>query len=184
MTRRPAAQLMHRCWLAYLSDDLPTDAVIRAHPMSADREDRDLFCASLDHTIWFHRPLRADRWHLHDFTCHHFIGGRGLSIGHVFAEDGTHVATVSQEVLVRDRQQTGHLSSGSTPHLTGALTDQLTLGSPPGVTTRPGRDVTRGRVKRRRLARPRSTSPPSARILDEFVLPRARTLGQDSVTSP
>lgn len=99
-----AAQLMHRCWLAYLSDDLPTDAVIRAHPMSAagDEEDRDLFCASLDHTIWFHRPLRADRWHLHDFACHHFIGGRGLSIGHVFGVDGVHVATVAQEVLVRD----------------------------------------------------------------------------------
>lgn len=98
-----AAQLMHRCWLAYLSDDLPTDAVIRAHPVSGDDDgDRDLFCASLDHTIWFHRPLQADRWHLHDFACHHFVGGRGLSIGHVFGDDGTHVATVAQEVLVRD----------------------------------------------------------------------------------
>ena len=29
-----------------------------------------LFTASLDHTIWFHRPIRADEWHLHDFTCH------------------------------------------------------------------------------------------------------------------
>ncbi len=32
----PEAQLMHRCWLAFLSDDLPTDAVIRAHPISAE----------------------------------------------------------------------------------------------------------------------------------------------------
>jgi acyl-CoA thioesterase-2 len=100
----PAAQLMHRCWLAFLSDDLPTDAVIRAHPMSADGEARegDLFCASLDHTIWFHQPLRADRWHLHDFACHHYVGGRGLAIGHIFGDDGVHVATVAQEVLVRD----------------------------------------------------------------------------------
>jgi acyl-CoA thioesterase-2 len=101
----PAAQLLHRSWMAYLSDDLPTDSVIRAHPIAATAEDDRFFGASLDHTIWFHRPLRADRWHLYDFTCHHFIGGRGLSIGHVFADDGTHVATVSQEVLVRDRQQ-------------------------------------------------------------------------------
>lgn len=101
----PAAQLLHRSWLAYLSDDLPTDSVFRAHPVAATAEDDRFFGASLDHTIWFHRPLRADRWHLYDFTCHHFIGGRGLSIGHVFAHDGTHVATVSQEVLVRDRQQ-------------------------------------------------------------------------------
>lgn len=98
----PAAQLMHRCWLAYLSDDLPTDAVIRALPGAGGPEQPDLFCASLDHTIWFHRPLRADRWHLHDVACHHYVGGRGLAIGHVFRDDGVHVATVAQEVLVRD----------------------------------------------------------------------------------
>lgn len=100
----PEAQLMHRCWLAFLSDDLPTDAVIRAHPISAEGDERegDLFCASLDHTIWFHQPLRADRWHLHDFACHHYVGGRGLAIGHIFGDDGVHVATVAQEVLVRD----------------------------------------------------------------------------------
>ena len=100
----PAAQLLHRSWLAYLSDDLPTDAVIRAHPVAADAEEDRFFGASLDHTIWFHRTLRADRWHLYDFSCHHFVGGRGLSIGHVFAADGLHIATVAQEVLVRDRQ--------------------------------------------------------------------------------
>jgi acyl-CoA thioesterase-2 len=97
-----SAQLLHRCWLAYLSDDMPTDSVIQAHPIADDPEAREgLFCASLDHTIWFHRSLRADRWHLHDFSCHHFVGGRGLSVGHVFEADGTHVATVAQEVLVR-----------------------------------------------------------------------------------
>lgn len=98
-----AAQLLHRCWLAYLSDAMPTLSVIRAHPVADDPEARSaLFCASLDHTIWFHRPLRADRWHLYDFSCHHYVGGRGLSVGHVFVDDGTHVATVAQEVLVRD----------------------------------------------------------------------------------
>jgi acyl-CoA thioesterase II len=94
--------------LAYLSDDLPTDAVVRAHPVGLEPEDvryRVLFTASLDHTIWFHRPVRADRWHLHDFTCHSFVGGRGLAIGHVFDEDGVHVATVAQEVLLRDNRQ-------------------------------------------------------------------------------
>ena len=97
------SQLLHRCWLAYLSDDLPTDSVIRAHPFGSDESLRDtLFCASLDHTIWFHGPLSADRWHLYDFSCLHFVGGRGLSLGYVFADDGAHVATVAQEVLVRN----------------------------------------------------------------------------------
>jgi acyl-CoA thioesterase-2 len=100
--------LLHRSGLAYLSDDLPTDAVVRAHPVAREPEEvlqQVLFTASLDHTIWFHRPMRADRWHLHDFTCHTFVGGRGLAIGHVFADDGTHVATVAQEVLLRDSRR-------------------------------------------------------------------------------
>jgi acyl-CoA thioesterase-2 len=98
-------QLLHRCWLAYLSDDLPTDAVRAATEIADDGR----FTASLDHTMWFHRPVRADRWHLHDFTCHAFVGGRGLAIGHVFAADGVHVATVAQEVLMRGNRtaQTG-----------------------------------------------------------------------------
>jgi acyl-CoA thioesterase II len=107
-------QLMHRCWLAYLSDDLPTDAVRHAlevhrpSPTTTDAagadESAQFFAASLDHTVWFHRPMRIDQWHLHDVACHGYVGGRGLAIGHVFALDGTHIATVSQEVLLRSRR--------------------------------------------------------------------------------
>jgi len=99
---------VHQGGLAYLSDDLPTDAVVRAHPVGVEPEEtlhQVLFTASLDHTIWFHRPLRADRWHLYDFTCQTFVGGRGLASGHVFDEVGTHVATIAQEVLLRDSRQ-------------------------------------------------------------------------------
>lgn len=96
-------QLLHRCALAYLSDDLPTEAVIRAWPEAKAFMDSGTFPfnASLDHTVWFHRPMRADRWHLHDLSCQGFVNGRGLAIGHVFSEDGTHVATLAQEALVR-----------------------------------------------------------------------------------
>jgi acyl-CoA thioesterase-2 len=97
-------ELLHRCWLAYLSDDLPTDSVRRA--LAVEDED-DGFNASLDHTIWFHRSLRADEWHLQDFSCHGYAGGRGLSVGHVFAHDGTHVSTVAQEVLYRQAAAPG-----------------------------------------------------------------------------
>ena len=99
----PSSQLLHRCWLAYLSDDVAADAVVRAHGLPEALEDyEERFTASLDHTMWFHRPLRADHWHLHDVTCHAFVGGRGLSIGHVFSADGSHVATFAQELLMRD----------------------------------------------------------------------------------
>ncbi|HAP74637.1 MAG TPA: acyl-CoA thioesterase II [Acidimicrobiaceae bacterium] len=96
-------QLLHRCWLAYLSDDLATDAVRAAHPQFAGTH-HTTFTASLDHTIWYHRPMQADEWHLHDFSSHGYVGGRGLAIGHIFSLDGTHVATVAQEVLMRARQ--------------------------------------------------------------------------------
>ncbi len=96
-------QLLHRCWLAFLSDDLPTDAVVGAHPDAADPNFHEhRFTASLDHTVWFHRPIDVTHWHLHDFTCLHLVGGRGLALGHVFTADGVHAATVAQEVLVRD----------------------------------------------------------------------------------
>ena len=101
---------MHAGGLAYLSDDLPTDAVVRAHPVRRDPPEvlhKVLFTASLDHTIWFHRPFRADEWQLHDFTCHTFVGGRGLAVGHVFDLRGAHVATIAQEVLLRDTRERG-----------------------------------------------------------------------------
>jgi acyl-CoA thioesterase II len=94
---------LHECWLAYISDDLPSDTVRAAHRTVWDSDpDVHLSGISLDHTIWFHRPLRSDRWHLYDFSCHHYVGARGLSIGHVFNEGGEHVATVAQEVLLRE----------------------------------------------------------------------------------
>jgi acyl-CoA thioesterase-2 len=97
--------LVHATALAYLSDDLPTDAVVRAMGIGQEAFHGGWFSVSLDHAIWFQRPVRADEWHLQDFTCHGFHAGRGLAIGHVFAADGLHVATVAQEVLVRRRRK-------------------------------------------------------------------------------
>lgn len=57
--------------------------------------------ASLDHTVWFHRPLRADRWWLYDQASPSASSGRGLSLARVFASDGTLAATVAQEGLIR-----------------------------------------------------------------------------------
>jgi len=99
---RVAAALIDQCWLAYLSDDLSTDAVRAAYVEHEPGVSPDDFTGvSLDHTVWFHRPLDADRWHLHDVSCHHFAGARGLAVGHVFDGNGRHTATYAQEVLLR-----------------------------------------------------------------------------------
>lgn len=99
--------LLHACALAYESDDLPTDAVVSLHPdrpKHRDFQEYPFFSASLDHSIWFHRPFRADEWLLHDLTSHALMSSRGLALGHVFTREGLHVATVTQEALIRSRR--------------------------------------------------------------------------------
>ncbi|MEZ5165816.1 MAG: thioesterase family protein [Acidimicrobiales bacterium] len=58
--------------------------------------------ASLDHSVWFHRPTAADEWCLHDFRSSGVYGARGMSFGEIWSRDGIHVATVAQEVLLRE----------------------------------------------------------------------------------
>ncbi len=60
-----------------------------------------LMPASLDHAIWFHQPFRADEWWLYDQVSPVAHGGRGLATGRVFTQDGTLVASVAQEGLIR-----------------------------------------------------------------------------------
>lgn len=93
----------HACALAFMTDDMPTDSVRMLHP-DAGSDWGAWFGTSLDHAVWFHRPIDATAWHLHDFRCESLINGRGLSRGRVFALDGTHLATVTQEVLLRKRR--------------------------------------------------------------------------------
>lgn len=95
--------LLNACALAYLSDDMPTDAVVARHPERPPRESKEwgFWNASLDHAIWFQRPSRADQWHLHDFHCRGLTNSRGLSVGSIFDAEGRLVASVAQEVLIR-----------------------------------------------------------------------------------
>jgi acyl-CoA thioesterase-2 len=57
--------------------------------------------ASLDHAVWFHRPLRADEWFLYETDSPAAASGRALCFGQIWAADGTHVATTAQEGLLR-----------------------------------------------------------------------------------
>ncbi len=95
----------HYAALAYLSDVNAMDAVITAHPMQrGDRHWDDVYMsASLDHSIWFHRAVRADEWLLFDMRPHQIIGTRGLATGDVFTQSGVLVATIAQQGLVRLR---------------------------------------------------------------------------------
>ena len=101
----PDTALMHAVAHTFTSDDLPTEAVELAHPLGrpdyTDETVRPYFGASLDHAIWFHDLRSARAWTLHDMRGSGVRGGRGHSAGELWTEDGIHVATVTQEVLLR-----------------------------------------------------------------------------------
>lgn len=101
----PDDDRIHACALAYISDGLPTGAVRATHPIQVPRErTNEVFRgASLDHIIHFHRPSNASRWMLADVQCHGLNRSRGLSIGNMFDEDGVQIATITQQVLLRER---------------------------------------------------------------------------------
>jgi acyl-CoA thioesterase-2 len=93
---------------AFLSDDVPTDAVrcfLTQPGDDLELFDQSHFMVSLDHTVWFHEPVEAHEWHLHAFSCDRVVGDRALTNGLVYAADGRHVATIAQEVLVRRRRR-------------------------------------------------------------------------------
>jgi acyl-CoA thioesterase-2 len=66
--------------------------------------EKTLMAASLDHALWFHRPFRADEWLLYAHDSPSLSGSRGFSRGLIFARDGTLVASVAQEGLLRERR--------------------------------------------------------------------------------
>ncbi len=95
----PDLPLLHVCVLAYASDMTLLDSMLARHGLAFGL-DRVLL-ASLDHAMWFHRPARADEWVLYDTESPSAAGSRGLATGRFFAQDGTLLATVVQEGLLR-----------------------------------------------------------------------------------
>jgi acyl-CoA thioesterase II len=96
-------ELTHKAAFTYASDLTLLGSALVPHgvPVTSPA----VQSASLDHTIWFHRPFRADEWLLYDQISPSASGARGLALGRLFAEDGRLVATVAQEGLIRPRPQ-------------------------------------------------------------------------------
>jgi acyl-CoA thioesterase-2 len=97
--RLPDDPLVHTIVLTYASDMTLLDTATLPH--GGGWFDPTRFMASLDHAMWFHRSFRADDWLLYAQDSPNASGGRGLSRGLVFTREGTLVATVMQEGLVR-----------------------------------------------------------------------------------
>ncbi len=92
-------QLQHTAAFVYASD--MTLLAVTLVPHGTHISAPDVAAASLDHTVWFHQPFRADEWWLYDQTSPMASGGRGLAFARVFTQDGRLVASVAQEGLIR-----------------------------------------------------------------------------------
>jgi acyl-CoA thioesterase-2 len=97
----PDDPAVHQCVLAYASDLTLLDVALVPHGRSVF--DKRIIAASLDHALWFHRPFRADEWLLYAQDSPNLSGARGFSRGLIFSRDGTLVASVAQEGLLRER---------------------------------------------------------------------------------
>ncbi|MFL6796405.1 MAG: acyl-CoA thioesterase II [Xanthobacteraceae bacterium] len=98
----PDDPAIHQCVLAYASDMNLLDTSMVPHRRTLFEP--SIMAASLDHALWFHRPFRADDWLLYAQDSPNMSGARGFSRGEIFARDGTLVASVTQEGLVRERR--------------------------------------------------------------------------------
>jgi acyl-CoA thioesterase-2 len=98
----PDDSFQHVAAFTYLSDMTLMGAVLAPHGVRLGGP--ETLVASLDHSVWFHRPFRADQWWLYDQVSPSASGGRGLVTAGVFTQDGTLVASVAQEALIRRRK--------------------------------------------------------------------------------
>lgn len=87
---------LHACALTFVSDmAVVSSARAPGSPL------RSWGGASLDHAVWFHRPLRVDDWLLFSAEPVSNYGARGLARGSFHTRDGVLVASFVQECLLR-----------------------------------------------------------------------------------
>ena len=91
---------LHAAAFAYLSDYWINFAACIAHVRTTSERGGTLYVASLNHAIWFHRPLRADEWFLFDCLSPSGAFGRGLTVARVYSRAGVLVASATQECLL------------------------------------------------------------------------------------
>jgi acyl-CoA thioesterase-2 len=85
--------LLHAAVLTYTSD-------ISSGLLSFESSDGESG-PSVDHAVWFHRPIWMDQWTWQDLAPQTAAGGRGLYTGAVYSESGIRLATIVQESLFR-----------------------------------------------------------------------------------
>ena len=95
----PIDYRIQQCLLAYFSD---FHCILTAlHPHEKGFLQKGMKVATIDHSIWFHRPFDMNDWLLYAIESNNAYAARGLARGQFFAADGRLIATTQQEGLIR-----------------------------------------------------------------------------------
>ena len=96
--RAPDDPRLHAAMLAYQSDESLADNLLI--PFGVTWGSQGVFAVSLDHAMWFHRPIDLNQWHFVEqwpITATH---SRGVATGRVWSRGKKLVASFTQEVLM------------------------------------------------------------------------------------
>ncbi|KAL2892212.1 Acyl-coenzyme A thioesterase 8 [Bienertia sinuspersici] len=91
-------QALHRCVVAYASDLMFIEVCSNPHR----KRGRKISVLSLNHTMWFHRPVKADDWLLFVMESPSAYNGRGVVAGRMFNLNGELLVSLAQEGLLRE----------------------------------------------------------------------------------
>ena len=95
----------HQALLAFLSDFWFAGTAAMVH--CAPGEAALMGVVTLNHSLWFHAPVRADDWLLYRTDSPWAADGRGLVRGLIYDRSGRLVATAMQEISMRVRRDGG-----------------------------------------------------------------------------
>lgn len=84
--------LLHACVVAYASDLALLDSVLLPHDLTW--ADATVWAATLNHAVWFLRPVRADEWLLYDQNSPVAFARRGFAEGAIYSRDGLRPVSV------------------------------------------------------------------------------------------
>ncbi|MCI4645469.1 MAG: acyl-CoA thioesterase II [Hyphomonadaceae bacterium] len=94
---------LHQCLLAYASDMRLLGTAHRPHGVSWMTG--QVMGASLDHSMWFHAPVKFDEWLLYSMDAPFAGGARSFNRGKIYDRNGKLVASVAQEGLMRPNRK-------------------------------------------------------------------------------
>ncbi|MEE0653850.1 acyl-CoA thioesterase II [uncultured Bifidobacterium sp.] len=97
------SQTMHRAILALGCDQIMLEPILRRAGLTVMTP--GISFASIDHSMWWYRDIDVTDWHLYVQAAPMAGHGRGLSTAKVYRRDGTLVAAIVQEAMVRIPQE-------------------------------------------------------------------------------